>query len=157
MTTIEYLGQLKNIDRRIKDKIEEADKWRQIADSRKSPALNEKVQGTRKMDKEADAYTLAADYEIESRLLAAELSKLKNCVIKQIDGIDDELFYNILKSFYIQEKSFTEIAAEEGYSYKQIKRQYEVAVKCFDEKYGMIYAKSKKLSYDVPKCPIMSD
>ena len=157
MTTIEYLGQLKNIDRRIKDKIEEADKWRQIADSRKSPALNEKVQGTRKMDKEADAYTLAADYEIESRLLAAELSKLKNCVIKQIDGIDDELFYNILKSFYIQEKSFTEIAAEEGYSYKQIKRQYEVAIKYFDKKYGIIYADTQKLSYNVHKCPIMSD
>ena len=34
METSQYLGQLKNIDRRIKDKIKEADRWRDIADGR---------------------------------------------------------------------------------------------------------------------------
>lgn len=130
-----YLGQLKNIDRRIKDKIKEADSWRDIADGRTSVVPTDKVKTSKKYDRQGDAIAIAVDLEEESRLLAVKLENLKDKITKEIDGVENELYYNILKSFYIQEKNFTEIAAEEGYSYKQIKRYYQKSLDYFGEKY----------------------
>ena len=135
METSQYLGQLKNIDRRIKDKIKEADRWRDIADGRTSIAITERVKSSPKYDKQGDAIAIAVDFEEESRMMAIQLENLKDKITKQIDGVENELYYNILKSFYIQEKSFTEIAAEEGYSYKQIKRYYDKSLEYFGKKY----------------------
>ena len=137
MEVTNYLGQLKNIDRRIKDKIKEADRWRDIADGRTSVTITERVQTSKKYDRQGDAVTLAVDLEEESRQMAIHLAQLKDTITKQIDGLDDELYYNILKSYYIQEKNFTKIAAEEGYSYKQIKRYYNKALDYFGKKYQM--------------------
>lgn len=137
METSQYLGQLKNIDRRIKDKIKEADRWRDIADGRTSIAITERVKSSKKYDRQGDAIAIAIDFEEESRLMAIQLENLKYKIIKQIDEIDNELYYNILKSFYIQEKSFTEIAAEEGYSYKQIKRYFDKSIEYFNNRYGI--------------------
>lgn len=135
MQVEQYLGQLKNIDRRIKDKIKEADSWRDIADGRTSVVPTDKVKTSKKYDRQGDAIAIAVDLEEESRLLAVKLENLKNKITKEIDGVENELYYNILKSFYIQEKNFTEIAAEEGYSYKQIKRYFQKSLNYFGEKY----------------------
>lgn len=135
MQVEQYLGQLKNIDRRIKDKIKEADSWRDIADGRTSVVPTDKVKTSKKYDRQGDAIAIAADLEEESRLLAVKLENLKNKITKEIDGVENELYYNILKSFYIQEKNFTEIAAEEGYSYKQIKRYFQKSLDYFGKKY----------------------
>lgn len=135
MQVEQYLGQLKNIDRRIKDKIKEADSWRDIADGRTSVVPTDKVKTSKKYDRQGDAIAIAVDLEEESRLLAVKLENLKNKITKEIDGVENELYYNILKSFYIQEKNFTEIAAEEGYSYKQIKRYFKKSLDYFGEKY----------------------
>lgn len=135
MQVEQYLGQLKNIDRRIKDKIKEADSWRDISDGRTSVVPTDKVKTSKKYDRQGDAIAIAVDLEEESRLLAVKLENLKDKITKEIDGVENELYYNILKSFYIQEKNFTEIAAEEGYSYKQIKRYYQKSLDYFGEKY----------------------
>lgn len=135
MQVEQYLGQLKNIDRRIKDKIKEADSWRDIADGRTSVVPTDKVKTSKKYDRQGDAIAIAVDLEEENRLLAVKLENLKNKITKEIDGVENELYYNILKSFYIQEKNFTEIAAEEGYSYKQIKRYFQKSLDYFGEKY----------------------
>lgn len=135
MQVEQYLGQLKNIDRRIKDKIKEADSWRDIADGRTSVVPTDKVKTSKKYDRQGDAIAIAVDLEEESRLLAVKLENLKDKITKEIDGVENELYYNILKSFYIQEKNFTEIAAEEGYSYKQIKRYFQKSLDYFGEKY----------------------
>lgn len=135
MQVEQYLGQLKNIDRRIKDKIKEADSWRDIADGRTSVVPTDKVKTSKKYDRQGDAIAIAVDLEEESRLLAVKLENLKDKITKEIDGVENELYYNILKSFYIQEKNFTEIAAEEGYSYKQIKRYYQKSLDYFGDKY----------------------
>ena len=99
METSQYLGQLKNIDRRIKDKIKEADRWRDIADGRTSIAITERVKSSKKYDKQGDAIAIAVDFEEESRMMAIQLENLKDKITKQIDGVENELYYNILKSF----------------------------------------------------------
>lgn len=136
MDTKQYLGQLNNIDRRIKDKLEEAEKWKAIAMSTGNANYEEKVQSSPKYQKMADAVTLAVSFEEESKEKAKELTVLKDKIIKQIDGIENELYYNILKSMYINDCDLSKIGYQEGYGYKQIKRHYERAIICFGEKYG---------------------
>ena len=144
MDTKKYLGQLENIDRRIKDKISESERWRSIAKGAKYGNNDgSRVQTSVNYDKLGDAVSLAVDYENESKELARQLALLKHKITKQIDGMENELFYNILKSHYINEKSFVEIAAQEHYSYKQIKRYYEQAIIYFEKKYGSEYLSLK--------------
>lgn len=139
MLTKAYLNKLNNIDRRIKDKLEESEKWRAIAESTGQNDCKERVQSSPKYDKMADAVTLAVYFEDESKEEAKKLVILKDTITKQIDGIGNELYYNILKSMYINGYDLTKIGEIEGYSYKQIKRHYEKAIVCFGEKYGYEY------------------
>lgn len=149
MNTKQYLNQLKNIDNRITDKIEESERWKSIATGTGCAGGGEKVQTSMRYDKMGDAVALAVDYENESKELAKQLVELKHIITKQIDSMENELFYNILKGYYIKEKSLGELAVQESYSYKQIKRYFEQAIKEFEKKYGNCYA-------DIKSCPKMS-
>lgn len=143
MDTKTYLGQLKNIDRRIKDKIEEAEKWKYIAVGTSSGMESDKVQTSPRYDKMGDAVSLAVDYEKESRELARRLTLLKHKVIEQIDQMESELFYNILKEYYIKNMSLAQISVELGYSYRQTTRFYREALISFEKMHGNEYLKSK--------------
>lgn len=148
MTTKEYLGQIRNIDNRIRDKIEEAERWRNIACKTGNSSMSEnKVQTSKSFDPMGDAVSLAVDYEKESMQMSIDLTKLKHKIIWQIDNIGDDLYYNILKSYYIKQNSLMETSHILYYSYKQLKRHYEDALKMFEEKYGNEYA---------GECPVMS-
>ena len=140
MYTKEYLGQLRNIDKRIKNKISEAEKWRDIALSTTGGKLDDiKVQESGNADKMGSAIAMAVDYERESEKLAEELTNLKAKIIEQIDGMDDPLHYNILYWLYVENKRFVEVAAAVDYSYKQTKRHYNNALIEFENKYGAEY------------------
>lgn len=147
MTTKEYLGQMRNIDNRINDKIEESEKWMMIAKGTGLSMSEDRVQTSPKYDRMGDAVALAVDYEKESGELAADLAKLKHRIIEQIDGIGNELYYNILKTHYIKQKSLAETSYILHYSYKQLKRHYEEAISEFEKIYGQEY---------LLECPIMS-
>lgn len=61
----------------------------------------------------------------------------KNEIITQIDSIENEVFYDILFSRYIEQKTFEKIAQDMNYSFRQITRLYEKALKEFEKKYGV--------------------
>lgn len=66
----------------------------------------------------------------------------KKCkIISQIDGMEDENYYNILFSRYIEKKSFELIATEMSFSYRNITRLHGKALKAFELKYGETYLK----------------
>ena len=147
MDTRTYLNQLRNIDKRIKNKITEAEKWREIALSTNGGKLDDvKVQESGNHDKIGTAVAMAVDYERESERLAEELTALKARIIEQIDGIDDPLHYNILHLLYVENKRFVEVAVMVDYSYRQTKRHYNQALKAFEEKYGKEYLDKKKVA-----------
>ena len=60
-TTKQYLNQLVNIDKRIKDKIKEAEMWRDIAGRTGGGNNSERVQTTKRYDKMGDAISSAVD------------------------------------------------------------------------------------------------
>lgn len=143
METKAYLNQLTNIDRRIKDKVKESQKWLDIAISRSigsgGGSDDVKVQTSHNPDKIADAIVKAVDYQREAEKIALELTQKKHTIQRQIDGIEDELFYNILHGYYVEGKSINQLSYQEGYSYKNIKRKYDMAINTFENQYGNTY------------------
>lgn len=130
-----YLSQLKTIDRRIKCKIDEAEKWRSIAENRTSHISDIKVQTTPKPDKMAEAITRALEYEQESRDLANHLIETKHSLLKQIEGLNDDKQYLILSMYFVQNKNYKDIQAEMDCTYNNVKRSLKNAIDNFGEKY----------------------
>ena len=107
MTDREYLNQLKNIDRRIKDKLEEEQRWRDIATNTTSKLSDMKVQTSKNPDPMGTAITKAVQYQRESAELAVKMVELKNTITMQIDNIGDDKAYNILKMIFVQGKNYS--------------------------------------------------
>lgn len=143
MTTREYLGQLKNIDKRIRDKIEEAERWYGIATGTGYTLKEINVQTSKKFDKMENAVIMAIQYEEESRELSVYLTKLKHQIIQQIDGMTNETYYNVLKDYYVRDMTIKDIAKKQDYSTRQITRILDSAVGVFEEMY---YENYKDLS-----------
>ncbi len=146
MTDREYLNQLKNIDRRIKDKIEEEQRWRDIATNTTSKLSDMKVQTSKDPDPMGSAITKAVSYQRESAELAAKLVDLKNTITMQIDNIEDDKAYTILKMVFVQGKDYSEVAVELKRSYRHTVREIDAAIKKFGDKYRDTYKDKPKIA-----------
>ena len=145
MTTERYLEQITNIDRRIKDKLADSRRWEEIAIARSMGGSlsqeGERIQSSPKPDKISDAIIKAVDYCRQAEEQANELAKVFRVITEQIDGIDDEVFYNILRGKFVDGKSLTILADDMGFSTRTIFRKYDDALVCFETKYGESYLK----------------
>ena len=145
MNAREYLWQLKNIDKRILDKLEEAQKWRDIAENTTSKLSDDKVQTTPKPDKMADAITNAIQYERESEELARRLTEFKHKVTLEIDDIDDIRHYDALKMFFVKDMTYVDMQSELDRSYRHVRREVDTAIDVFGKKYSDIIKNSEKI------------
>lgn len=146
MTDREYLNQLKNIDRRIKDKLEEEQRWRDIATNTTSKLSDMKVQTSKDPDPMGTAITKAVQYQRESAELAVKMVELKNTITMQIDNIGDDKAYNILKMIFVQGKSYSQVSVELDRSYRHTIREINDAIKKFGDKYRETYKNATKLA-----------
>jgi hypothetical protein len=145
MEVREYLWQLKNIDKRIEDKMEEAQRWRDIAENVTSKLNKDKVQTSPKPDKMADAITNAIQYERESQELARKLAEFKNKVSLMIDDIDDIRYYELLKKFFIFDMKYADIQSALDRSYRHVRRELDKAIEFFGNKYVDEIEKAEKI------------
>ena len=146
MTDREYLNQLKNIDRRIKDKLEEEQKWRDIATNTTAKLSDMKVQTSKDPDPMGSAITKAVQYQRESAELAVKLVELKNTITMQIDNIGDDRAYTILKMLFVQGKNYSQVAVELDRSYRHTVREIDAAIKKFGDTYRDTYKDQEKLA-----------
>ena len=130
-----YLNQLKTIDKRIKFKLEEAEKWRGIAENHSSHISDVKVQTTPKPDKMAEAITNALQYEQDSYNLAKELIALKKHITSQVESMEEKN-YVILYLFFIQGKTYKDIGRELDISNNGVKASIREAVRKFGIKFA---------------------
>lgn len=145
MTTEEYLSQLKHIDRKINDKLAEANRWRDVAMATGGAGNSpDRVQTTKRYDKMGDAISMAADYEAECMKMAKDLAILKYNITKQIDDMPCNIHYVILKSLYLHGKSINETLVEVGYSRAHFYRLMNAAMKEFEDLYGYCYLQKKR-------------
>lgn len=137
MTTQGYLEQLRNIDKRIKDKLYESQEWRDIAMTKRATLDDVKIQSSPRKDAMEDAICMAVQYEQEAAELAKNLTELKHRIIDQIDGLEgDEHSYNILKEHYVYGVGVGTMADKYNYSYNGMKKKLRNAVAVFAKQYG---------------------
>ena len=139
MTTKEYLGRISRLNRMINNKLIEIAQLKELACSISAIQTGERVQTTPNYDKIGTAYVKIDEMERELDKLIDTYADKKNHIISQIDGIEDEMLYNILFARYIERKTFEKIATELEYSWRQIIRLHGKALKQFENQYGKEY------------------
>ncbi len=139
MTTKDYLNQVGRLNRMINNKLIEIAQLKELACSISAIQTGERVQTTPNYDKIGTAYAKIDETERKLDKLIDTYVDKKNHIIGQIDGIEDEMLYNILFARYIERKTFEKIATELEYSWRQIIRLHGKALKQFENQYGKEY------------------
>ena len=142
MDTKQYLNQISRLDRMIQNKLAEISQLRELAMSVSAVKNVERVQTTPNFDKIGTAYCKIEEMEEKLDKLIDEYVDKKNLIISQIDGIENETYYEILFARYIEKKTFEKIADEMAYSWRQIIRLHGGALQEFEKKYGNTYKMS---------------
>lgn len=109
---------------RLEDKIKELD---HRVCKIKSPVLSDMPKGGTPVTMED---LIADKMEIEERIerLKNRGLKYKREILEQIDEIDDIRHAEILESFFIDCKTFDQIAEENGYTVRHVIRLYSIAI-----------------------------
>lgn len=141
MTTKDYLNQISRLNRMINNKLTEITQLRELSCSISAIGNEEKVISSSDPDKIGATYAKIDEMERNLDKMKDEYIEKKNLIIGQIDGIENEDYYDILFSRYIEKKTFEVIATEMKYSWRQIIRLHGKALKAFEEKYGNTYLK----------------
>lgn len=141
MTTKDYLNQISRLNRMINNKLTEITQLRELSCSISAIGNEEKVISSSDPDKIGATYAKIDEMERNLDKMIDEYIEKKNLIIGQIDGIENEDYYDILFSRYIEKKTFEVIATEMKYSWRQIIRLHGKALKAFEEKYGNTYLK----------------
>ena len=139
MDTKTYLQQISRLDRMINNKLSEISQLRELAMSVSAVKNEERVQTTPNFDKIGTAYCKIEEMEEKLDKLIDEYVDKKNLIISQIDGIENETYYEILFARYIEKKTFEKIADEMTYSWRQVIRLHGRALQEFEKKYGNTY------------------
>ena len=141
MQTKDYLAQIRTIDRRIANKMREAQKWRELAYCTGSSSnMNEnKVQTSKRYDRMGDAVSIGIDAEKEAKEVARRLAIVKYTIEKQISEVPTDKYYQILHAFYVDGLSITQIMQTQFYSKSHAYEVYNAALVEFEEKYGAEY------------------
>lgn len=141
MTTKDYLNQISRLNRMINNKLAEVSQLRELFRSISAVKNEERVMSSSDPDKIGSTYAKIDEMEHNLDNMIDEYIEKKDLIIGQIDGIENENYYNILFSRYIEKKTFEVIATEMKYSWRQIIRLHGKALKSFEEKYGNTYLK----------------
>lgn len=108
MTTKEYLGQIRNLDRRISAKIEEKEAVKGVLE-RVTSSLRERVQISKRNTFE-DAAAKLADLEDDIGEEINRFIAMKTMITRQIDCVPDNLYATLLSKRYLSMKTWEEIA-----------------------------------------------
>ena len=146
MTTKEYLSQISRLDRMIKNKLTELSQLKEMTCGLSAIPNEEKVQTTPNFDKIGAAYCKIESMEENIDKLIDEYADKKSEIISQIDGMEDEILYDILFSRYIARKTFEKIADNMNYSFRQTTRLHGKALQKFEKKYGHLYLEDENVS-----------
>lgn len=145
MDTKQYLSQISRLDRMIKNKMTELSQYRDLACGLSAVTNEERVLSSPDFDKMTGKVAKILEMEQKIDSLIDEYVDKKNLIVSQIDSMENETYYQILFSRYIEKKTFEKIADEMSYSWRQIIRLHGRALQEFDKVYGNIY-KTKNVS-----------
>ena len=139
MTTKEYLSRISRLNRMIQNKLSDISQLRELSLGISAISNEERVQSTPNHDKLGTAYCKIEAMEEKLNEMVDEYVDKKEMIISQIDNMEDETYYDILFSRYIEKKTFEKIASDMNYSFRNTTRLHGKALKEFEKKYGYLY------------------
>ena len=140
MTTKQYLNQIHRIDKMINNKLSEIYQLKNLVCSISISDNSERVQTSSDKDALGNAVSKIVDLEREVNDCIDQFAEKRRIIIKQIDSIDNDMYYQVLFSRYIEQKTFEKIAEDNEYSVRQILRIHGDALSEFERLYGSEYA-----------------
>ena len=147
MKTKTYLEQIKWLNRRIENKVEEVSQLRVMAMNISSQKFDkERVQSSFEPDKIGAAVTKIYDLEREIDALVDKFIDKRALIIEQIDHMDDVELYHVLTKRYVAFKDFSDIAHDMSYTERHVERLHGKALAAFEKKYGETYLNGEKKS-----------
>lgn len=129
MTAEEFLKQIEKFDNLIDCKLSELYRYKCLATSVTVPTDREAVQTSGVSDKVGNMVAKIVDLENEIDTMIDEYIDTRKKCINVIEMLKDPLQYAIIHKHYVQYKAYTEIAAEENYSYVWVMTVKDKALK----------------------------
>lgn len=120
MKAKDYLSQIEKFDKLIENKMQEAERWRQIATGTTMQAESERVQASGSKQRMEDAICRCMNAEAEVNEAIDKLVDLKQKIITDIEKLSLNE-YDVLHKKYVQFKELYEIAVEIDKSYSWVK------------------------------------
>ena len=136
MTAKEYLKQVGRMNKEIENKAEEIQKLKDMATRITSSTDKERVQSNSSQDKLGDAVAEIIDLENELQEIVTRNLDKRKYITKQIDELDNDIYYDVLYKRYILCKEFHEIATELRYTMDNVFKIHRRAVRSFEKKHG---------------------
>lgn len=135
MTVKQYLNQIQDCRKRIKEKQEQIEQKRILAESITVGVNDVKVQSSGDYDKMAAAVANIVDMESELQVMINEYIATEKVISAQIDAVDRPLEREVLHWRYVCGKTFEETSVIIGKTYRHTTRIHGLALKNFREKY----------------------
>lgn len=139
MQTRDYLGQIYRLNKTIQNKIEELAEYKELAFSISAVTNDEKIQASLTQDRIGNA--LAKIEQLEKNLdeLIDSYVDKRNLIISQIENMENETYYEILFSRYVEKKKLEQISVDMDYTFRHTTRLHGLALQEFERKYGETY------------------
>lgn len=139
MTTVDYLRQVRLLDLKINNKLVEIEQVKKLICGISAINYDERVQTTPNFDKIGIALCKVEKMEEKLITLIDTYADTKKMIIGQIESLDNEIHRSILSMIYIEGKKITEIENSISYSYRNLQRHHNKAIKKFESMYGHLY------------------
>lgn len=139
MGTKEYLKQVERLNKDIENKSEEIQKLKDLATRITSNTENERVQENGSQDKIGDSVAGILDLERELKKMVDDSIEKRRVITKQIEELDDVIYYDVLYKRYILCKQFHVIATDLTYNMEYLFRVHRKALRAFERKHGETY------------------
>lgn len=135
MTVKQYLNQIQDCRKRIREKQEQIEQKRSLVESITASTNDVKVQSSGDYDKMAAAVANIVDMESELQVMINEYIATEKVISAQIDAVDRPLEREVLHWRYVCGKTFEETSVIIGKTYRHTTRIHGLALKNFREKY----------------------
>ena len=135
LTVKQYLNQIQDCRKRIREKQEQIEQKRILTESITAGANDVKVQSSGDYDKMAAAVANIVDMESELQVMISEYIATEKVISAQIDAVDRPLEREVLHWRYVCGKTFEETSVIIGKTYRHTTRIHGLALKNFREKY----------------------
>lgn len=134
MTAKNYLRQIRLLDQRITQRMEEAAELRQLALGFHAVEIKQDaVQTSPDGDKMAEAVGRYVDLEEEINRMIDDFVDLKHKIIGEIQKLDDDRLMTLLHLRYVRYMTFEKIAVEMGYTYQWVCELHGQALQAFEK------------------------